>query len=312
MSVAGAALCHAAHCNTKAPADAPLAPKLPLGLAHPSGMWHRARQLGHVDDIPEGLVQALREGSCVAMVGAGLSYPAGLPGYEALLTSVSRASGVPIELPDNGSYDDLDEVQFRLADRVGKEEMSRILRSELYLAGAVPRAMRPVLEAFCRLPFAAVVSWNWDNVLDARYASAPNNAPGFREVLGSRARPGGYDSLCVPLLKMQGDLEDAATVVLTRDDYRHRARGAEAFQRALFVSHTVLHIGMSLRAGGVGDNKRPGARHYAILNDVTPARREELERWNIHAVSYDSAATKWNGNQIIMHELARRVYHVEG
>jgi len=265
-----------------------------------------------VDEIPEGVVLALRSGSCVAMVGAGISYPAGLPGFEGLLKAVAAAEAIPLKLPEGGSYDDLDKVQFDLAARVGKRRMCEVLLEKLYLKEPFPAAMQPVFQSFCRLPFAAVVSWNWDNLLDGRYDFAPNTASGFQQVLGSIAAPDSYETNQTPLLKMQGHLDSQPSVVLTRADYEARDAEALPFLRRLHETRTVLYIGMSLRPGGVGDERRRGSRHYAILNDVTPQRRRELrEQWNIEAISFDSSATMWQGSQIIMDELAQRVYRVE-
>jgi len=310
-AAASVTICQSTTCHNKPHLHVPQMPEPPRKLNQGTSNWHNARKLGYVDEIPEELVRALQHGRCVAMVGAGLSYPANLPGYEALLKMVATTAGVPLELPSNGTYDDLDKVQFQLADHIGKDKMCNILRSKLYLTEPCPDAMQVVLNAFCKLPFAAVVSWNWDNILDAKYTLVPNNASGFQSVLRSMATPQNYENLCTPLLKMQGDLTNATTVVLTKNDYENRAHEADTFLRSLHETYTVLHIGMSLRPGGVGERRRPGSRHYAILNDVTPAHRRELERWNIHAISYDSKATIWKGNQIIMQELARRAYQLQ-
>eukprot|EP00929_Paragymnodinium_shiwhaense_P009703 TRINITY_DN113974_c0_g1_i1.p1 TRINITY_DN113974_c0_g1~~TRINITY_DN113974_c0_g1_i1.p1 ORF type:complete len:311 (+),score=19.35 TRINITY_DN113974_c0_g1_i1:37-933(+) len=271
--------------------------------------WEEARRKGHVDDLPEGLVRAFRKGTCIAMVGAGLSVPAGLPGFEALLKAVAEAEKIELALPDHGSYDDLDKVQFYLAARIGKERMCEMVKCKLFVRGPLPDAMQVVLTAFTRLPFAAVVSWNWDNILDAKYAYIPNTITGFEMLTLALAKPESYDCSQSPLLKMQGDLNNASTVVLTEADYAKREPGARAFLKTLHEARTVLYVGMSLRAGGVGDERRAGSTHFAILNDVTPQRRQELlHEFNIQAISYDSKATNWGGSRMIMEELALRVY----
>ena len=209
---------------------------------------------------------------------------------------------------ESGSYDELDQLQFQLAEALGKERMCRIMQKMLFLDKPFPDAVQPILQAFLKLPFAAVVSWNWDNLLDSHYVPTSNNKLGFESVIQSQVA-GSYNISRVPLLKMQGDLSAPDSVVLTEQDYavRHQLLRDSGFLYRLYQSHTVLHIGMSLRAGGVGNQKRAGSLHYAILNDVTPERRSELKSWNIEAISYDSQATEWMGNQIILEELARRV-----
>eukprot|EP00931_Biecheleriopsis_adriatica_P068937 TRINITY_DN42832_c0_g1_i1.p1 TRINITY_DN42832_c0_g1~~TRINITY_DN42832_c0_g1_i1.p1 ORF type:complete len:274 (+),score=45.42 TRINITY_DN42832_c0_g1_i1:83-823(+) len=245
------------------------------------------------------------------MVGAGLSFPAGLPGFEGFLSRIADSSGAPLKVQANGSYDDLDRVQFQLAEQVGRERMVSMMRSMLYLPQPFPEAMQSVLDVFRRLPFAAVVSWNWDNILDHVYGSAPNDVDGFQQILSSRTALGGYNPSTIPLLKMQGNLSRPSTVVLTKGDYEQRHSEASHFLEKLHETHTVLYVGMSLRPGGVGDERRAGSLHYAIINDVTAERRQDLlHNFNIYAISYDSKATHWKGSQMVMEELALQVYQV--
>eukprot|EP00928_Gymnodinium_smaydae_P058366 TRINITY_DN41567_c0_g1_i1.p1 TRINITY_DN41567_c0_g1~~TRINITY_DN41567_c0_g1_i1.p1 ORF type:complete len:325 (+),score=53.93 TRINITY_DN41567_c0_g1_i1:69-1043(+) len=269
----------------------------------------RARKLGYIDEIPRQLVVAMQNGSCVAMVGAGLSYPAGLPGFEGLLRRVAALKGIPLKMQAKGSYDDLDNVQFELADQIGKEAMVTSMRSMLYLPQPFPRAMQDVLVAFRRLPFAAIVSWNWDNLLDDVYDLVPNDTSGLQQIASSTADLSSYTNAVIPLVKMQGNLDDPATVVLTRRDYEQRHSKATQFLEEVHKTRTVLYVGMSLRPGGVGDERRAGSLHYAIMNDVTAERKRDLlENYNIHAISFDSKATSWQGSQMIMEELALLVY----
>jgi len=271
-----------------------------------SKLWRSFRDLDVVDDIPDDLVTSLRQGKCAAMVGAGLSYPAGLPGYEELLRTVASTAGVALEVPQNGSYSDLDAVQFQLAQRVGKEQMCSIMEKQLFMEKPFKPEANAVLAPFCSLPFAAVVSWNWDNLLDDSYRLVPNNSSGFAAVLDGDASPHSQNSSKAPLLKMQGDLRNSSTVMLTQEDYKRRQVEAVPFLQHFHQAYAVLHVGMSLRGGGVEGAKRPGL-NFAILNDVTPRRRQELMDMNIRAISYDSGATLWRGNQAILEELVRRL-----
>merc|ERR1719352_459426 len=103
------------------------------------------------------------------MVGAGLSFPAGLPGFEGLLRGVIASEQIELDIAEGGSYDDLDRIQFQVAEEVSKEKMCSIMRNMLILDPPFPVAVQPNLQAFNMLPFVAVVSWNWDNLLDAQY-----------------------------------------------------------------------------------------------------------------------------------------------
>ena len=60
--------------------------------------WQDARKLGYVDEVPRKLVSAMQSGRCVAMVGAGLSYPAGLPGFEGFLERIAVSAGAELKM----------------------------------------------------------------------------------------------------------------------------------------------------------------------------------------------------------------------
>ncbi len=46
-------------------------------------------------DIPDALLQAHEDGRVVFFCGAGISYPAGLPGFEDLVRGLMRLAGEP-------------------------------------------------------------------------------------------------------------------------------------------------------------------------------------------------------------------------
>ena len=53
----------------------------------------------HGPDIPEALLQAHEEGRVVFFCGAGISYPAGLPGFSGLVDRIYQLNGtVPLEI----------------------------------------------------------------------------------------------------------------------------------------------------------------------------------------------------------------------
>lgn len=47
-------------------------------------------------DIPDALLQAHEEGRVVFFCGAGISYPAGLPGFEDLVKEIYRLNGTAL------------------------------------------------------------------------------------------------------------------------------------------------------------------------------------------------------------------------
>lgn len=63
-------------------------------------------------DIPDALLQAHEDGRVLFFCGAGISYPAGLPGFDGLVRRVMQRAG---ELPDATEDDVLRQEQFDCA-----------------------------------------------------------------------------------------------------------------------------------------------------------------------------------------------------
>ncbi len=53
-------------------------------------------------DIPDALLQVHEEGRVVFFCGAGISYPAGLPGFEGLVRGVMQRTGDPPDANEDG------------------------------------------------------------------------------------------------------------------------------------------------------------------------------------------------------------------
>lgn len=250
----------------------------------------------HLEAVPEGLVRALREGRVVASVGSGFSFPAGLPNWEALLRAVVRDCRVQgVQVPDeaaHASHDELDAVQFRVFAAAGKAPACEVLRREL--SAQENPVMTRRLDALFALPLAGLITWNWDDVLDARCELLSNDPEGYGEGL-PRWPPAGPP----PLLKMQGRLDEAAQVVVDGEDYERVRPYRDAFLQRLYLDSdlAVLHIGQ----GGIGEGTgivgpiRTGVagqeRHYAICPGATEEQcARALAAEGTRILSYDPAA----------------------
>jgi hypothetical protein len=89
-------------------------------------------------DVPEELLQAHEEGRVVFFCGAGISYPAGLPGFEGLVEEIYKRSGttkseIELEAFKSGKYDaTLDLLERRLpGQRVKVSYFSELLAKHL-------------------------------------------------------------------------------------------------------------------------------------------------------------------------------------
>jgi NAD-dependent SIR2 family protein deacetylase len=87
-------------------------------------------------DIPDPLLQAHEEGRVVFFCGAGISYPAGLPGFKGLVDNIYRRVGTTPRANEQEAYDrnhfdaTLDLLERRLpGQRIAvRQELAQVLK----------------------------------------------------------------------------------------------------------------------------------------------------------------------------------------
>lgn len=149
--------------------------------------------------------------------------------------------------------------------------------------------MRWRLDALFSLPLAGVVTWNWDTVLDLLCILHPpkHDLGGYGDAIITwrpRQRP--------PLLKLQGSVSQAHSLVLDENDYIPVRPVRDAFLRRWYLEsdRVVLHVGQGLGGltGGVvgpvliqtARDDAADARHYAIAcDDVPRCQVEAADAW---------------------------------
>ncbi|WP_419629151.1 hypothetical protein, partial [Thiolapillus sp.] len=95
-------------------------------------------------DIPDALLQAHEEGRVVFFCGAGISYPAGLPGFKGLVEQIYDLTGTALaeierEAFDRGQFDaTLDLLERRLPGQrlAVRRALARALKPKLRRKGA--------------------------------------------------------------------------------------------------------------------------------------------------------------------------------
>src|ERR1700693_2143419 len=95
-------------------------------------------------DIPDALLQAHEEGRVVFFCGAGISYPAGLPGFKGLVDAIYRIVGttpdaIEQEAYEGGQFDaTLDLLERRLPGQrlAVRKALSEALEPKLRRKGA--------------------------------------------------------------------------------------------------------------------------------------------------------------------------------
>jgi hypothetical protein len=271
-----------------------------------------------MDDLPPSLVEDLRNGCCVLWVGAGVSISAGLPSWTSLLSQIADAANV--RLVWEKAFD-LDEVQFQLVETVGKDRfvdlMLPLLRSQ-----SPPQNFRRLCQLMGKANFAAIVSTNWDMLLDDSGCCDPVAYLGQDdEVIDGTLFKESISRVCSSsfrhkplLIKLQGDISEPSRLSLSRDDYSCAYATKSRFLDRLTRRYSILSIG---RSGGlVGDKFAarptlsagvPRMRQFFFCNDLGNEDKQRLEEEGITALSYSSSETEWQGNRLFLEKLVARL-----
>ena len=234
----------------------------PLGKRPTTAARKRSPQ---VFNIPHELIQAAKSHRLALLVGAGLSRQAktshknAYPNWKGLLDELHNEaiqggrlskteSGEIAKLLSDGSY--LMAAQI-LVGRLPKDSYESLLERLFDPPDALPGEVHTAL---FRLKPSIVLTTNYDDLLETAFASmSSKNIVPFTYNESSQAHrrlrcgiPPEY-----PLIfKMHGTISKPGDVILTEYDYRkliYQKPGYRTLMSAIFVTHTVLMLGFSLR-----------------------------------------------------------------
>ena len=229
-------------------------------------------------DIESGLMEAIRGGSCVAFVGAGFSAAAGLPSWQSLIGRLAEA--VPPDHQDQvraqvralvdgrqvPSSRELEMAAQLLFDSLGEDQFCAELSRHLH-QDPLPDTMRVRLKHLLGIPFRAIVTTNFDPLLQGRPPSpevyrsllrphrpaSPWRAAIARMALDLDPLAGDPDDESrmdeTLIVQLHGRADDARSLVMTRSQYRRHLYSDAAYLtvlRALLATSTVLFLGYSL------------------------------------------------------------------
>jgi len=261
------------------------------------------------------LTEAIKQGDCVAFVGAGFSGAANLPGWRELLQELAGSAALDADTARHvetririGSGDSLDEAAQILEDGLGRRTLLELLRERL----ADPPESASMAERtrlLAGIPFQAVLTTNFDGVMRG---GTPTGS-GYRDILRQQQLGpwdelfwGLDDSAAAPVMKLHGDLLGSdleSSIVLTRRDYRRRLYSDVAYQtflRSVMATTTVLYMGFSFQDAYLNELRsevlalfghQPGDAPvaYAIANDVPDVtQRHFTQHEGIRILSFDS------------------------
>jgi len=123
-------------------------------------------------DIPDELLRALEEGRVVFFCGAGISYPAGLPGFKGLVEQIYRLSGTTLsdierEAFERGQFDaTLDLLERRLPGQrmTVRRALAQVLKPKLRRKGATETQAALLRLARSREGAVRLVTTNFDRL----------------------------------------------------------------------------------------------------------------------------------------------------
>jgi hypothetical protein len=126
----------------------------------------------HGPDIPDALLQAHEEGRVVFFCGAGISYPAGLPGFKGLVEQIYRLNGTKLsdierEAFERGQFDaTLDLLERRLPGQrlAVRRALAQALNPKLRRKGAVDTQAALLRLARSREGALRLVTTNFDRI----------------------------------------------------------------------------------------------------------------------------------------------------
>ena len=243
---------------------------------------------------PISLIRYIAEHRCVLFVGAGLSAGAGLPGWGKLLSEMVNL--VRDDAPDRPDQPQLKSLLasgrfLQVADycreRLGEARYTMFLKEQLKPRG---RGVLETHQIITRLPFRAVITTNYDKLLETAYtASRDGDTPSLlthddEEGLGLSL----FDNPFF-ILKAHGDIARPETIVLTSSDYRtitHERPAFNAVFSALLMTNAILFLGYSisdpdlnlLLDGQLSVFKNTVPPRYALMEDAGDVAASVLRR----------------------------------
>lgn len=237
-----------------------------------------------VPAVPEGLLRACREGTCILFAGAGVAAQGGLPTWRELLLGLVNSTAAGRSADASGLLRQLQERPGVVADlvaaRLSSDELVAGIRDEY--RDRHSRSSR-LLRVLNRIRFAAAFTTNYDDALDEAFAARKPAVITLDrgEVLALALRQEQF-----AIVKLYGDLRRPETILLTSHQLRSALLDNPAAVRtirSMFATNSVLFVGTSL--DGIEDVFRElrvqaddRRLHYALVPD-REATEVESERF---------------------------------
>jgi len=210
-------------------------------------------------DIPDNLLQAHEEGRVVFFCGAGISYPAGLPGFQGLVEEIYRLIGTsPTEIEqeslERGQFDaTLDLLERRLpGQRLElRKALERVLKPKLRRKGATETQAALLRLARGREGALRLVTTNFDRTFHTAAKRTGQAFQAYAAPMLPIPKNSRWDGLVYlhGLLPAKPDETELNRLVITSGDFGLAyltERWAARFVSDLFRNYVVCFVGYSI------------------------------------------------------------------
>lgn len=210
-------------------------------------------------DIPDALLQAHEEGRVVFFCGAGISYPAGLPGFKGLVEKIYKLNGTSLndierDAFERGQFDaTLDLLERRLPGQrlAVRSKLAQVLKPKLRRKGAIDTQAALLRLGRSREGALRLVTTNFDRIF---HAAAKRTGQAF-QAYAAPMLPIPKNSRWDGLVYLHGLLPEKADdttlnrLVVTSGDFGLAyltERWAARFVSELFRNYVVCFVGYSI------------------------------------------------------------------
>lgn len=210
-------------------------------------------------DVPDDLLQAHEEGRVVIFCGAGISYPAGLPGFRGLVDDIYKNVGTTRSAIEDLAYgrDQYDAALDLLEQRIAGQHKTvraalfKALKPDLRLPGATDTHSALLKLARTRLGTLRLVTTNFDRIFEAAAKSISCKHQTYTAPMLPIPKNSRWDGLVFlhGLLPKKADEHELRRLVVTSGDFGLAyltERWAARFVGELFRNYIVCFIGYSI------------------------------------------------------------------
>lgn len=249
--------------------------------------------------LPDQLLDAVRERKCILFVGSGLSQAAGYPSWNELVRKLMKE--VERAFPDRdlglklyAKTGDLLTLAEFARSKLGAHRYASVLK-EVFDAPLAPEKSHKII---ARTDYRAIITTNYDRLLETALTFQRRLPPSvFTSNLVPALATALYDETFF-IFKLHGDLFAPDTIVLTSQDYDRlifRSPHVRSFLQAVFLSYTLFFVGYSLSDPDFQLALKElttifqgyTSTHYALLPNAQEFANEHLmKQMNVHAISY--------------------------